>query len=92
MSADVQKITGQMIVIDPVVTERVSPQLGRRDKHPVGDDAFGRDLGRKQGCHVPLRFGDVFGQGLLALPKRFERFVTFQQMDVASRVMSDSSD
>ncbi len=38
VAADIQQVKGEMVVIEPVIAERVTPQLGRGNESPVGDD------------------------------------------------------
>ena len=38
VAADVQQVEGEMVVVEPVVAERIAAQLGRGDEPPVGPD------------------------------------------------------
>ena len=42
MSANVEQEEGEMVGVDPVITERVAAELGGRNKAPVGDEGFGK--------------------------------------------------
>ena len=38
VAADVEQVEGEVVVVEPVVAERVAAQLGRGDEPPVGPD------------------------------------------------------
>ena len=59
MAADVDQIDGQMIVIDPVILERIAAELRGGDEPPVGQDRAARPRLGQERAHVPGRLGDV---------------------------------
>ena len=69
MAADVQQVKGEMIVVEPVIAERVASQLGRGDEPPVGHDVSLFELVGQERLHVMGGLLHLVGQPVLALQK-----------------------
>ncbi len=89
MAADVQQEEGEMIVIEPVVAERVTPQLGRGDEPPVGPDLALLELLGQERADVLRGLIHLVGQPPLALLEPGIGLVPLEQVDIALGVVSD---
>ena len=83
------RIEGEMVVVEPVVAERIAPQLGRGDEPPVGPDVALLELVGQERPHVMGGLLHLVGQPPLALQERLVGLVALEQVDVALGVIAD---
>ena len=73
VTADVQKVEREVLGIDPVVTEGVSAQFGRRDEKPVDCERLG-DGRRQDRPHVALGIAQLVLQPVVRQQQRLAGF------------------
>lgn len=82
VAAHVEQVKGEVVLVDPVVAERVAPQLGRRDEPPVGQDIPLLEPVGQERVNIFRGLRHVLGEHLLAGLERLVGFVSLKQIDI----------